>query len=269
VPREKIRVSDANIRKSIDDVLEGQNDEFEALVGSIRARGVLQPVILVRKGDWFDLVVGQCRFLAAQRAQLKVIPAMVYEKMSEATMREISTIENLQRIELDRDDIAAALDFMIRETGSPTKVAERLHRSERWVRYNAGWFGIPEGVRSLVRDGKLTQPDAVETFKPLTKWMDAKDIEDVAKDVADLRKSNRKAYEKAIRIIRKQKGEINTRSLKAALRRRESPATPIRIYLSDTERDALSRAADEYGAGSPEDLAHTVINDWLKSKRFI
>ena len=269
VPLEKIRVSEANIRKSIDDVLEGQNDEFEALVESIRARGVLQPVILVKKGDWLDLVVGQCRFVAAQRAELKTIPAMVYDRMSEATMREISTIENLQRIELDRDDIAAALDFMIKETGSPSKVAEKLHRSERWVRYNAGWLGIPEGVRNLVRHGKLTQVDAVETFKPLTKSMDAKDIEQIAKDVAVLRKSNRKSYEKAIRVIKKQRGEITTRNLKAALRKRESPTTPIRIYLSDAERDALSRASKQYDASSPEDLAHTVIYDWLKSKKFI
>mgnify|MGYP001101791677 CR=1 FL=1 len=124
----KIEVSESNVRKS--KVTKG---ELESLAASIKEKGILQPVIVVRKGNRFELPVGQNRLLAAKEAGLNRIPAMVYDELSPAEMRVISAIENLQRVDLSPADRAAAVSDLVKELGSRKAVAKALGYTEGWV----------------------------------------------------------------------------------------------------------------------------------------
>ena len=76
-------------------------DKMEDLISSIKEKGVIQPVLLRKTGEKFELIAGERRFRAAQELQYDEIPAIVKEDIDDATSLEISIIENIQRDELN------------------------------------------------------------------------------------------------------------------------------------------------------------------------
>ena len=75
-------------------------DSLDELAQSIRERGVLQPILLRPHGDGFQIIAGERRWRAAQRAQLHAMPAIVRE-IDESTTAELALIENIQRQDLN------------------------------------------------------------------------------------------------------------------------------------------------------------------------
>ena len=72
-------------------------DKMEDLVSSIREKGVIQPVLVRKNQDRYEIIAGERRFRAAQELQYDEIPAIVKENIDDATSLEISIIENIQR----------------------------------------------------------------------------------------------------------------------------------------------------------------------------
>src|SRR5438552_12617271 len=263
----KIDISDSNVRKSVEEMMVTQKEQFDSLVKSIRDLGVLQPVIVVKKGDRFELPVGQCRFLAAKDAALNKIPAIVYESMSTVQMKTISAIENLQRIDLSPIDKAAAIKDLVNalggvEHGGIKKTAKQLGYSEPWVREQLGLEGMPIEVKNLVEQGELSTHDAAQ-LKPLLRYKKPDEMTELAKEIVKLKGDERIV---AIKVV-KRNPTITPATLKGEIKK-HNIFLSIRIDFSDLERDALLKAAEDEGT-SPEDLAHSAVNDWLKRSGYL
>ena len=259
----KIFVSEANVRK-----MKATKGELESLVASVKEKGVLQPVILVKRGDKYELPVGQCRFLAAKKAGLKKIPAMVYDDISPVEMRVISAIENLQRIDLTQADRAAAVYDLKREFGTNKAVAKALGYTEGWVSFMLGFRGLPDEVKKMVEEKKLTTTEAA-SLRYMLKWKPPKEVVEVAKDIAKIPKKDvrsREIRKTAISLARRMptlsREELKERAVK------KTSFIKFAVSISDTEMDAIKRAAEDEDE-TPQDLAHRIINEWLVDNDYL
>lgn len=259
----KIDVSDTNVRKS-----KTTPGELQSLVDSIKEKGVLQPVILVRKGERFELPVGQNRLNAAKAARLERIPALVYNELSTADMRVISAIENLQRIDLGPADRAAAVSDLMRELGSKQAVAKALGYSEGWVSYQLGIKGLPDEVKTMINDKKISTTEG-SSLKYMMKWNPPDVVTKVAKIVSDYSRKDEVSREKrkaAVQIART-RPTITAEELKERVEKKV-PLLTLNISISEGEMAALRRAANIEDE-NPEDLAHRIINEWLVENEYV
>ena len=110
IPLVEIRPSPFQPRKRFDD------KKLDDLTASIRAQGVLSPVIVRQARDGYELVAGERRVRAAERAGIERIPAVVRE-VSDADMLEVALIENLQREDLNPIEEADVYRRLIEEFG--------------------------------------------------------------------------------------------------------------------------------------------------------
>ncbi len=133
--------------------------ELEELAASIRQRGVLQP-ILVRpypgKTGEYQIVAGERRWRAAQRAGLMALPALVRELGDQETL-ELALIENLQRADLNAlEEAAAFASLMVLSGGTQDELAQAVGKSRSHVANTLRLLQLPDDVQALVRDGRLS-----------------------------------------------------------------------------------------------------------------
>ena len=134
-------------------------DELEALAQSVREKGVLQP-LLVRPVEEeeaaFELIAGERRWRAAQRAGLHQVPVLV-RALGDAETLEIALIENLQREDLTSLEEAEAYRRLIDEFGrTQANIAEALGKSRSHVANTLRLLGLPEVVRRCLEEGALS-----------------------------------------------------------------------------------------------------------------
>ena len=91
-------------------------DAQRELQESIKVHGILQPLILAKRGDGYIIVAGERRYRAAKAVGMATVPALV-KRIDDSLMREISLIENLQREDLNPIEEAEAIDELIRLNG--------------------------------------------------------------------------------------------------------------------------------------------------------
>ena len=141
-------------------------ETIDELAASIREHGVLQPVLVRPLGPGrFQLVAGERRWRASERAGLATIPAMI-EEIDDDTALEIAIIENLQREDLSPLDEATMYDKMIREHGySIRKLAEKLGKDKGYLENRLRLADAPPEVRELVSLRKDTISHAYELLK--------------------------------------------------------------------------------------------------------
>ena len=133
--------------------------ELNELAESIRQRGIIQPVIVRpapgRPGD-FQIVAGERRWRAAQRAQLHQIPIVVRE-VDDRTMLELAIIENVQRSDLNPIEEASGYAQLIeRFTYTQEEMSEIVGKSRSHVANTLRLLGLPEQVQRMLRSGKLS-----------------------------------------------------------------------------------------------------------------
>lgn len=133
--------------------------ELLSLVDSIRRHGILQPVLLRTSASTpgrFELIAGERRWRAAQSAGLRAIPAAV-RTFDDLAMLEAAVVENLQRIDLNPVDEALAYKQLIDRFGkTQAQVAEQVGRSRVHVANTIRLLALPEQVRQMLLDGRLT-----------------------------------------------------------------------------------------------------------------
>jgi ParB family chromosome partitioning protein len=127
------------------------------LAESVRVSGVLQPVTVRPAADGrYQLVAGDRRWLASQRAGKATVPALVRQLSNEQTM-EIAIIENLQREDLNPVEQARAYDRLSREFGlTQEQMAQRTGKDRSSVSNFLRLLKLPEEVLALVETGKLS-----------------------------------------------------------------------------------------------------------------
>jgi ParB family transcriptional regulator, chromosome partitioning protein len=132
--------------------------ELEELAQSIREKGVLQPILVrpaVFAGE-YQIVAGERRWRAAQRAGVRAIPALV-RSLSDAEVLEIAIVENVQRADLSPIEEAEGYRTLIEKFGrTQAQVAETVGKSRVHITNVVRLLQLPESVQAMVRDGQLT-----------------------------------------------------------------------------------------------------------------
>jgi ParB family chromosome partitioning protein len=136
-------------------------DALEELAASIAQRGVIQPVIVRPLGQGhYQLVAGERRWRAAQKAQLHEIPAIVRD-LSEREVMALALIENLQREDLNPIEEARAYQRLAEhERLTQAEIARMVDKSRSHVANIQRLLTLPEGVVALVEQGKLSMGHA-------------------------------------------------------------------------------------------------------------
>lgn len=152
LPLTKIERNPNQPRKKFD------QQALEELAESIRLHGVITP-ITVRHGEkdgYYQIIAGERRWRAARLAGLKEIPAMVLEA-GEGEVMELALIENLQRQDLNPIEEAEGYDRLMQQFGlTQEEVANRVVKSRSAVSNALRLLGLPDEVRTMVADGKLS-----------------------------------------------------------------------------------------------------------------
>ena len=132
------------------------DEKLVELTSSIKEVGVLQPVLVREKSAGYELIAGERRWLAARRAGLSSVPALV-RKIEELESFEQAIIENLHREDLNSIDEAVAFHRLMDEFGmTQQQVAERVGRSRPVVANTLRLLQLSSGVQRMIMDGELT-----------------------------------------------------------------------------------------------------------------
>ena len=134
------------------------DDDLSALADSIKAHGLLHPILVQRDGDSFQLVAGERRLRAAQRAGLEAIPAVLRAPSdSGRESLELALVENLLRSDLNPIEEASAYNRLADGFGmSHEAIALRLGRSRAAITNAIRLLSLPESVQAAVASGRLT-----------------------------------------------------------------------------------------------------------------
>jgi ParB family chromosome partitioning protein len=135
---------------------------LEELAESIRALGVIQPIVAVPATDGgYTIVAGERRWRAAQRAGLAEVPVVVREPAGDRQLLELALVENLQRTDLNPIEEAEAYRALTETFGLPQQeVATRVGKARTTVTNTLRLLKLPEEVLDLLRDGRLTPGQA-------------------------------------------------------------------------------------------------------------
>jgi ParB family chromosome partitioning protein len=134
-------------------------EDLDELAQSIRARGILQPLIVrpdPERAEHYQIVAGERRWRAAQRAQLHDVPVIVRE-LSDLEVLEVAIIENIQRADLNAVEEAAGYRQLLERFGhTQEQLAEALGKSRSHIANAIRLLKLPEDVQALVREGRLS-----------------------------------------------------------------------------------------------------------------
>jgi len=134
--------------------------ELVELAESIKANGVIQPIIVRRAGIGFELIAGERRLKASQIASLKTIPALV-RTVTEEQMHEWSLIENIHRADLNAIERARAYQNYVREFSlTQAEAAERLGEDRSVVANYMRLLDLPDEIQQMLAGGHLAMGHA-------------------------------------------------------------------------------------------------------------
>ncbi len=130
--------------------------ELEELTQSIRTNGIVQPIVVRRQGKLYQIVAGERRWRAAQRAGLGKIPAVVRDVTDEKLL-ELALIENIQRQELNPIEEAHAYKKLIENLGiTQEKVASQVGKTRTFITNYLRLLKLPKKITAYVEDGTLS-----------------------------------------------------------------------------------------------------------------
>lgn len=173
-------------------------EALDELAASIRARGVLQPLIVRPHPDesgLYQLVAGERRWRASQQAQLHEIPVIIRDFTDDEVL-EVAIVENIQRAELNAIEEAAAYRQLMERFGhTQEQLAESLHKSRAYVANHLRLLNLPESVQGFVREGQLsagharalvTAPDPVSLARRvIDRGLSVRDTESLVKSATE------------------------------------------------------------------------------------
>jgi len=195
-------------------------EELTELADSIRAQGLIQPILVTPSpSGGYLIVAGERRWRAAREAGLSRVPVVVRDVVSKREFLEAALVENLQRSDLNAIEEAEAFDRLQSEFGlSHEEIAGRMGKSRSAVSNRIRLLGLPGAVQSMVRRGELTVGQA----RPLL--------------------SLPREQDRILWARRAIKDGLNARQLEAATRRKQStPSARKRPATDPDTRDASER----------------------------
>jgi ParB family chromosome partitioning protein len=192
VPIEFLRANPRNPRRVFKD------DELQELADSIRERGIIQPIVVRAVAgamDAYEIVAGERRWRAAQRAELHEVPIHLVE-VGDREALELAIIENVQRADLNPLEEAMGYQELIEQFGyAQGDLAKIIGKSRSHVANTLRLMKLPESVQALLREGQLTagharallahdQPEHLAS-EIITKGLNVRQVEALAQEQAE------------------------------------------------------------------------------------
>jgi ParB family chromosome partitioning protein len=135
-------------------------EALEELAASIKQRGLIQPIVVRPHGHRYQIVAGERRWRAAQRARLHEIPVIVRD-FDDAETLEVALLENIQRRDLNAIEEAEGYRRLIADYGHTQEALGKLvHKSRSHIANLLRLLDLPESVRQLVETGQLSMGHA-------------------------------------------------------------------------------------------------------------
>ena len=135
---------------------EFRNEHLQELVESIRERGIIQPLIVRKVGDKYELIAGERRWRAARELQLTEAPAIV-RTASDREVLELALIENLQREDLNPIEEAGAYERLHRDFGlTQDEISKRVGKSRASVANAMRLLDLDPGAQALLKQGRIS-----------------------------------------------------------------------------------------------------------------
>jgi ParB family chromosome partitioning protein len=154
IPIDRIRANPHQPRKRFDE------ERIRSLADSIRADGVLQPVVVRRKESGYELVMGERRLQAARLAGVPTVPAIVRTVADMDTLR-LALVENLQREDLNPIEVAEGYRALVDKFGlSQQELASMVGKDRSSIANTLRLLGLPEEIRDLIVTGQLGEGHA-------------------------------------------------------------------------------------------------------------
>lgn len=195
---------------------------LDELGQSIATRGLIQPIVVRPIGGGYQIVAGERRWRAAQKAQLHEIPAIIRNFSDEETL-EVALVENIQRQDLNAIEEAEAYQRLARDYGhSQDALAKLVHKSRSHIANLIRLLDLPRPVREAVADGRLsmgharaliTAPDPVTLAEEvIAKGLSVRETESLARAVRPKAKAQGKLEYKGgnadVEALERQLGDL-------------------------------------------------------------
>lgn len=256
---------------------EFHDDTLAELAADIKARGMLQPVLLRPAGDKFIIIAGERRIRAARLAELPAVPAIIGE-VSDSQAENMQLAENIQREELSLNDLAAAVRKLYDREGKLDKVAAIVHKSKSWVSKHLS-LSCPQfgyAAKQLLEDGVTDDLELLTTFNALDQ-VDYHAARELAGKIR-ARKAGRKEAREALANAKKEAEEYQAQQEKAKpaaakkvknepppfnpgielhesfdlLHEENGPTVPeiISKYTNEQQASMVEHYAEDHGAGT-------------------
>ncbi len=135
--------------------------QVRELAESIKENGVIQPIIVKRRGEEYEIIAGERRWRAAHLAGLETIPALLKEEVTEKKSLELALIENIQRENLNPVEEALAYQALIDKFGlTQDKIADVVNKDRSSVANTVRLLKLPEEILNDIRGGRLSMGHA-------------------------------------------------------------------------------------------------------------
>lgn len=173
IPINKLRVNPYQPRKTFN------QESLQELAESIKEHGVIQPIIVKKSIKDYEIVAGERRFRASRLAGKETIPAIVKD-FTDEQMMEIAVLENLQRENLNSIEEALAYETLMKNLNlTQEQLSKRVGKSRSYITNILGLLTLPEEVKNLVKQEKITTSHA----RALSKLEDQEKIIDLANKI--------------------------------------------------------------------------------------
>jgi ParB family transcriptional regulator, chromosome partitioning protein len=227
IPIEFLHANPNNPRKAFRD------DELEDLCRSIREKGLLQPIVARTRGDGrtFEIVAGERRWRAAQRAGIHEVPVIVRE-LSDGEALEVALIENIQRADLNAlEEARAYAQLMEQFAYTQQQLADSLGKSRSHIANTLRLLTLPKEVRQYIEEGLLTAGHARSLIAADDPAQLANEIIKLGLSVRDAEKLSREKVQEARGPQRRDasRADPNTRAVEKSL----LEATGLKVEIND------------------------------------
>lgn len=228
---DSLHANDLQPRTSIDE------ERLEELAESIRQHGILQPLLVRKSPQGFEIIAGERRWKAAKRAGLKTVPVIV-EEVDEEKKLELALVENLQREDLNPMELARGIRKLAETFGlTQEEIAERIGKKRSTVANILRLLELPEDIQKLIENGTLS-PGHAKALLGLLKEEQRAILEEILTQSLSVRDTEK--------LIRQRKA--------SAARKREYPRVPdeehvenlLTHYLATRVRVGRGRVVIEY-----------------------
>lgn len=241
-----------------------QKEALEELVESVKVHGIIQPLVVRQRDGHYELIAGERRWRAAQKAGLKQVPVVVKDLTGDAPSLEMAIIENVQRENLNCIEEAIAYQQLVDEFQlSQEEIAARVGKSRVTIANTLRLLKLPAVIREDISSGKMTMGHA-RALLALESQEDQLALREmIIKKKLSVRETERKVNEvirsKNVDPNQPKEADANLRALEDELRRHFGVAVRIVgnenngfIQLSYANKADLMRISDLLKGHNPD-----------------